>query len=275
MADPQPIGTPVEFWVDYTKLDSEGQPTISTTPPPPDNPGGWFGIGGSHSSAVHITRVTYDTGEIYDFTDDGKATYVKTDSQLATAYRTSQPKEAAPYRFQDNQGNFFEYDSSQTDANGKPKVTQIFQQPQTLEDPDLAALKKQQLQAQIAATQRSNAGPQGPSAWEQSWKERDFAYQQEQDLKAREERAQTLAQQKKRDAWTMASDSLAGQLKATDIAAMPGQEYYLGHEPGGVSESIARKLGVAYNPEAWRIKTIPYDPEAEWQKAWARTNGQG
>jgi hypothetical protein len=118
-------------------------------------------------------------------------------------------------------------------------------------------------------------GSQPPSAWDQAWKQKTFDYEAEQDKLAREQQQQTLAQQKKRDAWTMVSDSLAGQLKATDIAAMPGQEYYLGHEPGGVSESIARKLGVAYNPEAWRIKTIPYDPEAEWQKAWARTNGQG
>lgn len=96
MAEPQAISTE-EYWVDYTQVDEKGNPKVYMREPP-DEPG-FFGIGGRPSRAVHVTRVTYQNGEIYDFTDDGRATYVRTDPQLATSWRaqTREPSETAQW----------------------------------------------------------------------------------------------------------------------------------------------------------------------------------
>jgi hypothetical protein len=123
MNEPREISR-YEFWIDYSKLDSKGQPMIYLQKPPDE--GGFFGIGAQPSKAVHITRVTYENGEIYDFTDDGKATYVETDPQLATNYRWKFGQEqeegaTSPEVRQGPDGNWYQWNGTQwVPAPGMP-----------------------------------------------------------------------------------------------------------------------------------------------------------
>lgn len=96
--------------------------------------------------------------------------------------------------------------------------------------------------------------------------------------------------QKQRDldeAWRTAQREDAAQRDAANLfdttaksfaqnlpyAAIPGQSHFLGFEPGGVWEGVAKSRGVAFDPERFRAPVQQYDPDEWWRQAQAMRGG--
>ena len=95
---------------------------------------------------------------------------------------------------------------------------------------------------------------------------------------AEESRAWQMAQEQMQQQGAMARALLSaagglnetmtsGFFKAMPYAPVPGQEYFLGWEPGGVAENIARMSGRSYDPTKFRAPILSYSPGAIWDAA--------
>lgn len=63
-------------------------------------------------------------------------------------------------------------------------------------------------------------------------------------------------------------------MQAIPMAAIPGQTHFLGFEPGGIFETIAKKSGRAYDPDKFRAPIYQYDPSEMWRRAQGNVGGQ-
>ncbi|MDO8673050.1 MAG: hypothetical protein Q7O66_16705 [Dehalococcoidia bacterium] len=103
---------------------------------------------------------------------------------------------------------------------------------------------------------------QDKNAWEKQYQQGILAQQQ-----------RDLEQKKMDDAWKTAMQMMTEQRQAAEYAPLPGQQYLMGYEPGGVQQNIARLSGRQYNAEQYRAPIITYDPQAAWQRAFNQRNG--
>lgn len=175
-------------------------------------------------------------------------------------------------------------------------------------DPEDAALKRRLLAAQVASAERGPLGPQRapqtaeeleydklrneelsrklagtlePSDWDKAntlytrgQAEAKTAYDKSQDELERARLAQTLEMQRREAATRAWSEMLNTRMKAASSALIPGQQYFLGYQPGGAAENIAKMWGNSYNPEVYRVPVVNYDENDAWRQAWDRMGGR-
>lgn len=307
MPDPKIVGTPQEFWIDYKKTDSKGNPIIYTQDPG-EIPGGVFGSGNYRPK--HVTRVTYDTGEIFDFDDNGDSTYVKTDRDLAAKWKEAN-KDVTPIPRTAPDGSSVIWDPDEVDPDtgrkgryipapgmpqAKPKEPEWFT-PNTSSPFLLREKPDGTFEREPNPNYREPRDPTGRTAfpWEEKeaglrnqllelqlggtdpasvrWQQ-EFGYKKDQDELQRQqvEQQQKLARQQA--AWRAASDMIQTQQQMAPYALRPGQEYHTGWEPGGMREELARKLNLPYNPETFRVAPVDFDWEQRWREATGLFGGQ-
>jgi len=124
-------------------------------------------------------------------------------------------------------------------------------------------LKNRQMEMELAGTDPRSL------QWLQTFGQNreEFAYKQQQDALARQQRQQDADLARKQSAWRMASDMVDQRMKAAPYALMPGQTHVLGYEPGGSASVNYGKLGLPFNAERYKVPAMKYDPEEAWRRA--------
>jgi len=123
---------------------------------------------------------------------------------------------------------------------------------------------------------------------EQKRGQSDYDYRREQDQRTNAYNHARLAQEKmlsetqNQENWKraqlQAQEGIFGAMggmfpKVAAAAPLPGQEYHLGFEPGGVMSNIARMSGRGYDPNQYKIGVETFDPEDWWRRAQGMAQG--
>lgn len=134
--------------------------------------------------------------------------------------------------------------------------------PQTAAELEYDELRNQELRRKLSGE------PTEGDLWTRAWNERQFEYKRNQDEIARHQFEQQQEMTRRNNAWKAAMDMGDQQLRAAPMAAIPGQQYFLGFEPGGIAENIAKLSGRNYDANAFRAPIINFDQNEQWRKAW-------
>jgi len=171
-----------------------------------------------------------------------------------------------------------------------PEAGDYVKKPNPLFDPDAAATRKSLLAAQLANAQRLAAGGGGADnslgyatlGWS-----RERAAQTDAITAARnaqldamkreteaaaykqfvEEQARTDARNRLTNTTQFTNNLLDTWANATPSAMIPGQQQFLGFEPGGPMEQLVRMGGGRYDPNLYRPAPVQLDPNAAWKQA--------
>lgn len=94
-------------------------------------------------------------------------------------------------------------------------------------------------------------------AWqERTWNE-EMGMAREQERRALMQARAQVAMQAANMLGSQYSSALQTQAQLAPYSLLPGQKYYMGHEPGGVMQQLSRMAGVAYTPR--EARGIPVD----------------
>lgn len=113
-------------------------------------------------------------------------------------------------------------------------------------------------------------------AWEQQWEPEKFAMEQAAKKETAaaaykqfvEEQARTDARNRLTNTTQFTTNLLDTWAKAAPSAMLPGQQYFLGGEPGGLASRVAQMGGFGYDPNMARPQPYQIDPTvaAEWAR---------
>lgn len=138
----------------------------------------------------------------------------------------------------------------------------------------LANLAERQRENEFDWGQKFSFEKEKWQAGQDNWK-LDFAEKQKQRDLDEGWRTAQRADAAQRDAVNLFGTTAQSFAQNLPYAAIPGQSHFLGFEPGGVWEGVAKSRGVAFDPERFRAPVQQYDPDEWWRQAQAMRGGGG
>ncbi len=124
----------------------------------------------------------------------------------------------------------------------------------------------QTLTLQRVAAQNAGAGGSG-AEWAR------LAFEREKEQRRILEQMAMLEQQGIGMQTTAATNQMNSMAQNARYAVMPGQQYYMGYEPGGPTEQLYKLAGASYNPELYRAQGVSVPWNLPVQTASAATQG--